>query len=184
MLRLESYDFKVVYRPRKANIDDALSRLNSCRQLDKGEEYDMVWLIVENSVPVALSPKEIGQASCDDEELIIVKSCVRSGNWSQCTVPLYLHVKDLLCVYGELLLHGTRIVIPEVLRGRVQKIAHEGHQVVVKTKNRLQSTFWWPKMDSDVEKSCIVCHGCQVVAGYGSAEPMSRVVPPSGPWED
>lgn len=102
VLRLESYDFKVVYRPRKANIDDALSRLNSCRQLDKGEEYDMVWLIVENSVPVALSPKEIGQASCDDEELIIVKSCVRSGNWSQCTVPSYLHVKDELCVYEEL----------------------------------------------------------------------------------
>ena len=63
VLRLESYDFKVVYRPRKANIDDALSRLSSCRQLDKGKEYDMVWLIVENSVPVALSPKEIGQAS-------------------------------------------------------------------------------------------------------------------------
>ena len=102
VLRLESHDFQFVYLPRKANIADALSRLNSCRQLDTGEEYDMVWLIVENSAPVALSPKEIGQASCDDEELIIVKSCVRSGNWSQCTVPSYLHVKDELCVYEEL----------------------------------------------------------------------------------
>ena len=57
-------------------------------------------------------------------------------------MPSYLHVKDELCDYEELLLCGTRIVIPEVLRGRVLKIAHEGHQGVVKTKNRLQSKFW------------------------------------------
>ena len=36
----------------------------------------------------------------------------------------------------------------------------------------------------DVEKLCKVCHGCQVVAGYGPPEPMSRFVPTSGPWKD
>ena len=41
----------------------------------------------------------------------------------------YSHVKDELCVYGELLLRGARI-----LRDRVFKIAHEGHQGIVKTK--------------------------------------------------
>ena len=133
---------------------------------------------MENSVPAALTPKEIEQASYDDEELNLVKSCVRSGNWSQCTVPSYLHVKDELCVYGELLLRGTRIVVPSILRDRVMKIAHEGHQGVVKTKNRLRSKVCWPKMDSDVKKLCKVCHGCQVVSGYGPPEPMSRVVPP------
>ena len=184
VLRLQSYDFKVVYRPGRANIADALSRLNSSRQLGTGEEFDWVRAIVENSVPAALTPKEIEQASYDDEELNLVKSCVRSGNWSQCTVPSYLHVKDELCVYGELLLRGTRIVVPSILRDRVMKIAHEGHQGVVKTKNRLRSKVWWPKMDSDVEKLCKVCHGCQVVSGYGPPEPMSRVVPPSGPWQD
>ena len=112
---------------------------------------------MENSVPAALTPKEIEQASYDDEELNLVKSCVRSGNWSQCTVPSYLYVKDELCVYGELLLRGTRIVVPSILRDRVMKIAHEGHQGVVKTKNRLRSKVWWPKMDSDVEKLCKVC---------------------------
>jgi len=44
-----------------------------------------------------------------------VKNCVRSGNWEQCTIPSYAHVKDKLCTSGELLLRGTRIVVPKVL---------------------------------------------------------------------
>ena len=55
------------------------------------------------------------------------------------------------------------------------KITHECHQGVVKTKDRLGSKVWWPKMDSDVEKLCKVCHRCQVFSGYG---------PPRGPWQD
>ena len=56
---MESYDLKVFYCPGKANIADALSRLNSDKHLDTGEEFDWVRVIVENSVPVALSAKEI-----------------------------------------------------------------------------------------------------------------------------
>lgn len=93
-----------------------------------------------------------------------------------------LHVKDELCVYGELLLRGTRIVISKILYDRILKIAREGHQGIVKTKARLRSNVWWPKMDSNVEKLCKACHGCQVVGGFGPPEPMSRVLPPTAPW--
>ena len=185
VLRLQSYNFNVVYPPGKANIADALSRLNSDKRLDAAEEFDYVRVIVENSVPVALTAKEIERASFDDEELNMVKSCVKSGNWNECKAAVsYFHVKDELCIYGELLLRGTRIVIPNVLRDRVLKIAHEGHQGIVKTKTRLRSKVWWPQMDSDVEKLCKACLGCQVVGEFGAPEPMSRVLPPTAPWQD
>ena len=183
VLRLQGYDFRVVYRPGKTNIADALSRLNSLGQ-DCGEEYDFVRAVVESSVPVALSPREIEEASYDDVELTLVKSYVKSGNWDECTLPSYAQVKDELCVYGELLLRGTRIVIPRLLRDRVVRLAHEGHQGIVKTKYRLRSKVWWPGMDKDVERFCKVCHGCQVTSGFDPPEPMSRVLPPSGPWQD
>ena len=184
VLRLQGYDFKVVYRPGKTNIADALSRLNSLDQVDHGEDYDFVRAIAISCIPVALSPTEIEEASYFDEELTIVKSCVRSGDWDRCTLPSYAQVKDELCVYGELLLRGTRIVVPKLLRDRVVRLAHEGHQGIVKTKYRLRSKVWWPGMDKEVEKFCKVCHGCQVTSGFNPPEPMSRVLPPSAPWQD
>ena len=56
-----------------------------------------------------------------------MKNCVKSGNWEQCTIPSYAHVKDELYTYGELLLRGTRIVVPKVLRDQVVRLAHDGH---------------------------------------------------------
>ena len=58
MLSLQGYDFKVVYRPGKTNVADALSRLNSVKQSDTGQEYDSVRAIVENCIPVALSARD------------------------------------------------------------------------------------------------------------------------------
>ena len=75
-------------------------------------------------------------------------------------------------------------MIPEVLRKHVLKLAHEGHQGIVKTKCRLRSKVWWPKVDADAEKLCKSCHCCQAVSEYSAPEPMARAYPPSGPWQD
>ena len=39
-------------------------------------------------------------------------------------------------------------------------------------------------MDKEVEQLCNVCHCCQVTSRYDPQEPMSRVLPPSAPWQD
>ena len=138
--------------------------------------------IVENCIPVALSAREIEEASYNDAELSQVKGCVRTGNWEHCTFPSYAHIKDELCIYGEILLRGSRIVVPKTLRDKVVRLAHEGHQGIVKIKYQLK--VWWPGMDKDVDQLCKVCHGCQVTSRYDPPEPMSRVLPPSAPWQD
>lgn len=184
VLRLQAYDFRVVYRPGRTNIADALSRLNCKFRGDYGERYDYVCAVAENSVPCSLMSAEIEEASAEDPELNHIKECVRTGDWSRCTVPAYLQVKNELCTFGQLLLRGSRLVIPQVLRERVLELAHEGHQGIVKMKCRLRSKVWWPKIDADAEKLCKSCHGCQAVSEYVAPEPMARAFPPSGPWQD
>ena len=61
-------------------------------------------------------------------------------------MTFYLAVKDELCVLGKLVLRGSRIIILESLRGEVLRLAHEGHQGIVKTKARLRMKVWWPKI--------------------------------------
>ena len=127
----------------------ALSRLNSAKQSRSGK-------------PVALSPREMKEAStCNDADLSQVKGCVRAV-WERCTVSLNVHIKDdsELCIYGEILLQGTRIVVPKAFRNKVVRLAHEVHQSIVETKYRLHSKVWWPIMHRDEEQLCKVCHGC------------------------
>ena len=118
VLRLQSYNFKVIYRPGKTNIADAPSRLNSVDQKDhSGDEADFVKVIAQESSPVAMTAKEVERESEKDPELCSVRHYIQSGDWSQCKLPHYLSVKNELCTLGKLVMRGTRIVIPQSLRG-------------------------------------------------------------------
>ncbi|KAL9974701.1 hypothetical protein ACROYT_G011772 [Oculina patagonica] len=55
---------------------------------------------------------------------------------------------------------------PMVLTAK--EVPHEGHQGIVKMKSRLRTKVWWPKMD----------------IGFCAPEPMQRVEPLTGPWQD
>ena len=176
---------KVIYRPGKTNIEDALSRLNSVNQKDcRGEKADFVRVLAQESTPVAMTAKEVERESENDPELCSVKHYIQSGYWSQCKMPHYLSVKNELFVLGKLVMRGTRIVIPQSLRSEVLRLAHGGHQGIVKMKNRLRTKVWWPKIDHDAAQVCKSCHGCQVVGEFCAPEPMQRVEPPSRPWQD
>ena len=54
-------------------------------------------------MPVAPSAKEIERASFDDEELRMVKSCVKSGNWSHCKAAVFFQA----CQGGTIHLRRT-----------------------------------------------------------------------------
>ena len=49
-------------------------------------------------------------------------------------------------------MRAMRIVLLSSLLERVLGLAHEGHQGIVKTKDRLRSKVWWPKTSSMVER--------------------------------
>ena len=148
------------------------------------EKEDIVRFVATEATPVALTTREIERESELDPELQSVRYYIETGNWSKCKLMAYTCIKNELCTIGKLVMRGDRIVIPNTLRKRVLEAAHEGHQGIINTKSRLRTKVWWPKMDSDAERICKSCHGCQVVGQLNFPEPMKRTEPPSGPWQD
>ena len=130
VLRLQPYDFSVVHRPglgKLGNTADPLSRLlhrevKPVNHQQCAEKY--VKFVAVNVTPTALTTREIEEASAVDEELIEVRRAIATGQFEKC--KQYMAVAGELCVIGQLVLRGTRIVIPQKLRPRTLALAHEG----------------------------------------------------------
>ena len=142
VLRLQPYNYKVCCVKSRDNIADALSRLTKI-PASRNSRYDdeYVRMVALQFVPIALKIQEIEKVSADDEELQVVRGCLASGNWEGAPKS-YVCVRNELTFIGHVILRGTRIVIPEKLRQRVLRLAHEGHQGTVKMKERLRSKVW------------------------------------------
>ena len=183
VLRLQQYNFKVVYRSGRDNIADALSRLSqqedpSSRSVAK--EY--VRFIAKQAAPWAISIQEIEQESDKDSDLKAVRQAVKSGDWSKCSESIRA-VRGEITIVGRIVLRGTRIVIPKALQQKTILAAHEGHQGIVKTKARLRTKVWFPLMDKMAEQLCRSCHECQLVSTAPNPEPVKRTRLPDGPWQ-
>jgi hypothetical protein len=64
----------------------------------------------------------------------------------------------------------------------VGKLAHGGHQGIVKTKALIRSNVWFPGIDARVEQAIKVCVECQVNTDRENYEPMKPSFMPAGPW--
>ena len=184
VLRLQPYNYKVCYVPSRKNIADALSRLTKI-PASKGYVHDdeYVRMITLQAVPVALRIQEIEEASARDVELQVVHECLHTGNWERAP-KAYMMARNELASIGHVVLRGTRIVIPRELQQRVLELAHEGHQGIVKTKERLRSKVWWPGMDKQAEKKCKQCYGCQLTTKHVPPPPVKPTTMPEEAWQE
>lgn len=183
VLRLQSYNFKVKHSPGKTNIADPLSRLCEVATNPTALFEDHVQAVTESARPVAIPLQEITESSFGDAEIQKVREGLYNGNWDE-TVKAYKLFQNELCFHGDILLRGTKIVIPTKLRRRVLEAAHEGHPGIIAMKGRLTTKVWWPKCDKDAENICKACKGCILVSAPSAPNPLKRRDLPSEPWVD
>ncbi|XP_020600787.1 uncharacterized protein K02A2.6-like [Orbicella faveolata] len=184
VLRLQPYRFKVQSIPGKQNIADPLPRLGKGKGVcmnDDAEEF--IRFVAETSTPAAMSVQEVEEESWLDPEMSQLRECITAGEWDNAP-PQYKSVRSELSILGKLVLRGTRLLIPAKLRDRVVDLAHERHQGLTKTKQRLRSKVWWAGIDRQVEAKCKTCHGCQLVGLPTPPEPFKHTEFPSQPWQD
>ncbi|KAJ8333769.1 hypothetical protein SKAU_G00410880 [Synaphobranchus kaupii] len=108
VLRLQPYDFKVLYIPGKQNIADSLSRLlgeTAKRERHNHGSDEYVRFVAVSATPKALTTREVEEASATDPELIEVREAIVNGRFENCKA--YAAIANELCVVGYLVLRGT-----------------------------------------------------------------------------
>ena len=183
VLRLQSYKYKIMYKPGKQNIADPLSRLCKLTYNLSHDEDVHVCQVVSFAQPQAISMSEIISASEIDKEICSVRKGLYQNVWDD-SVRGYKFFENEFCFFGNILLRGNKIVIPQRLRKSVLDAAHEGHPGIVAMKGRLRSKVWWPRIDKDAENLVKSCKGCTLVALTTPPVPMKRQELPLGPWID
>ena len=147
VLRLPPYTFSVVYKPGKENPADFLSPHPALESTSKhaalADEY--VNLLAISAVPKAMTMSEIQIATDADKALQSLRAAIRHNMWDCDLVKPYRNIKDELTVAPQnIVLRGSRIVIPTSLQQKAIDLAHDTHQGLVKTKALLREKVWFP----------------------------------------
>lgn len=185
LLRLQAYKFRVIYRPGKENIADSISRLCKIEKVDcfDGGSEQSICHIVSNAVPSAITIAEVATLSAQDNEIAGAITCLNNNTWRNDSSNCYYPFRHEFSGVGAILLRGTRIVIPRVLRERLLILAHEGHPGESAMKRRIRSKVWWPGIDREVEQFVKACRDCLIVSQPSKPPPMHRHAFPDGPWQ-
>ena len=186
-MRLQPYDATVKYRAGADNPADYLSRhptrsiIQSSREDKIAEEY--INYISTNCVPKAMSIESVRDATRSDVTLQGVMSALLTGKWHETLASPHLDIDTYNCLKqirieltatpaGDLLLRGSRIVIPGSLQKQAVSLAHEGHQGLVKTKALIREKVWFPGIDRLVEQTVGACLACQATTSQVKREPL------------
>ncbi|KAI2646104.1 Retrovirus-related Pol polyprotein [Labeo rohita] len=104
VLRLQPYDFRIVYIPGEQNIADLLSRL-ICKRKGQQTYIKYIKFVAVNATPSALTTKTVEEASATDNELRRVRQAIQTGDFSEC--KSYTPIANELSAIGQLVLNTT-----------------------------------------------------------------------------
>ena len=197
VMRLQEYDYNLIYRPGKLNPADYMSRhpspttKPSSREEKLAEEY--INLIMYHAVPRTMTLEIIETETANDTVLQQCMSALKNNNWheirnkgdNKSDIESLYKVRDELSVTNNnILLRDHRIVIPRSLQQQAVDIAHEGHQGMVKTKQLLRLKIWFPHIDKIVDQTVASCLACQVsTIEKNATAPIVMTNLPNSPWE-
>ena len=94
----------------------------------------------------------------------------------------YWMMRGKLTLHNDLLLYGSRIVIPRGLRQETMLKIHQGHQGILKCRLRAESAVWWPGVSNEVGDFVKQCHTCSQRC-TPPVEPMIASELPDYPWQ-
>ncbi|XP_058456849.1 uncharacterized protein K02A2.6-like [Malaya genurostris] len=183
-LRLQQYDFSIQRIPGNLNIADVLSRLinNTKEAVPFDADDDNHFLYTLDAGCMNVTWQEIEKQTERDEELQKVKLAIKTHKWHGNLNRFEAHKKELRFL-GNLIFKDNKVVLPQTLKIKAIKSAHEGHIGEVAMKRIMRDFFWWPGMSTDIGKFIKACETCIMISKKNPPVPLSCRELPDGPWE-
>ena len=185
-LRLLGFLFTVRHLDGSKNPTDYMSRHSlsaSRKDVQQSHELESHVNMVMSSVDgFPVSRDNIIESINSDKESRCLKEAIANCrlNKNNPLLQKYKKVFSELSVVDDLILKGSRLYIPPQLRKEVVRAAHDGHQGIVKTKQLLRGSVWYPGMDRDVESLVGNCRPCLAAVDGNDREPLRMSELPSG----
>ncbi|XP_033109615.1 uncharacterized protein K02A2.6-like [Anneissia japonica] len=154
------------------------------------DDSDAVCQVVLNDTYSAFTRIELEQATNNDEVCMQLKEYIHNG-WPNGKkhipeiIKPYSRIKDEFSIHNDIIFRGQRVIIPAALTSKLVNLAHENHQGIVRTKQRLRDLYWWPKMDVHVTDTITNCLTCQIAdkSAKSRVAHMQPVQLPERPWQ-
>ncbi|XP_064472857.1 uncharacterized protein K02A2.6-like [Ornithodoros turicata] len=196
-LRLQHYVFDIQHIPGKENPADYLSRHpivasgedSPTQETSAVEEY--VRFVLNSATPKALTAQDIENVYKGDPQMDLLITALRTTDQSsldslwrhELLKPFYQIREELTVTESNLVLRGTRLVIPGKAQMDIVRLAHRGHQGIVKTKQLVREKVWFPGIDKKVESAVRNCEACQRTVEEKMTSPLMMTPLPGGPWQ-
>ena len=170
-LRLARFDYTVTHVPGKLLYTaDMLSRSPSTSEPNDTRLQEEVEVVMETCIaqlPASTERlEEFQKAQAEDH---VCASTIRycQKGWPEKSKveadlrPYWKARGELTLGNNNLLLHGTRIVVPKSLQRQTLEKIHTGHQGVQRCRLRAMTSVWWPGISHEVKnmvKQCFDMH--------------------------
>ena len=183
LLKAMEYDFSLSYKPGKEiPVSDALSR-TPLPETEQNQVNLVTYLPIKGTYL-----QQVQTETNKDGDMKMLKEMIIQGWPSQkdelvpCLLP-YFSIRDELSVQDQVIIRGSRIVIPKMLRRDVMKKIHTGHLGVNSCLRQARELVYWPGMSTELRQYIEGCHICATYADRNPREPLKMTEIPEYPWQ-
>ena len=199
LVKIQGYDFQLVYRPGKQMIiADVLSRLPNPEKnveipLDVTVDYITLDVDDENACSIGMINFSINrrvqlrETTTADPTQRALQRVFYSG-WPDTRKDLpkdlrpYKSYRDEIGISDGVIFKGKKVIIPDALRSDILHQLHETHLRIEKTRLLMRESVHWPNIYKDIEMMVKRCAVCQESQTEHRQQPLLAHDVPSTPW--
>ena len=180
LLSAYTYDIEIKYTQDHGNAD-GLSRLP---QGEGQPPFTNSAFVIGQIQALLVTAEKLEAATRQDPILSQLNHFVREG-WLTNIAEEYRPFRERqqeLTTQGEVVLWGSRVIIPLKLRPVILAELHRNHPGVVRMKALACSYLWWPGLDKELERYVQHCEACQTVLNVPASAPLHPWLWLIKPW--